>query len=305
MDCKRLSLQLKEVVGDSCVLAQAPMEKHTTWRIGGPADLLVIPKTVEDLKKSLQFAQNNSLPITVVGNGSNLLVLDGGIRGLVIKLGKGIKNVSLQGDLMIAGGGVMLPVLSRRALKASLSGLEFAAGIPATVGGAIVMNAGAHGKEIGSIIQEVETVDYQGREQKWLRDELSFSYRTSSLKSKNIIVSKAVFKLSPAEENDIAKCMDQGLASRKKTQPTGLPSAGSVFRNPPHHHAGKLIEKAGLKGYVSGGAAVSDKHANFIVNCGTATARDVLELIKIIQEHVSEQMGIMLAPEILILGEER
>ncbi|MDD4674681.1 MAG: UDP-N-acetylmuramate dehydrogenase [Syntrophaceticus schinkii] len=303
MNWQVLAQQLEEKV-DGRVFAQVPMKNYTTWRVGGPADLLVIPWTTGDVKKALLFAQEYCLPLTVIGNGSNLLVLDGGVRGLVIKLGRGLKGASLQGEMITAEGGVMLPALARMALKSSLSGLEFAAGIPATVGGGIIMNAGAFGKDIGSLVQEVETIDHQGKQQKWLQDELSFSYRSSSLKGRNLIILRAVFRLTPALKEDIAARMEANLAFRCKMQPTEFPSAGSVFRNPPHDYAGRLIEEVGLKGHRIGDAAVSPKHANFIVNCGSATAREILELIKTIQEQVSEQKGIMLAPEVLILGEE-
>lgn len=289
---------------DGQVLAQVPMKNFTTWRVGGPADLMIIPRTIGDIQVAVLFAQEYDLPITVVGNGSNLLVLDGGIRGLVIKLGGGLKDASLQGNTITAEGGVMFPALARMALEASLSGLEFAAGIPATLGGGLVMNAGAFGQDIGCLIEQVETINYQGKQQKWLKDELSFSYRSSSLQGQNLIILKAVLRLTPALREDIAARMEKNRTFRSKIQPVDFPSAGSVFRNPAYDYAGRLIEEVGLKGHRIGDAAVSPKHANFIINCGCATGREILELIKTIQQRVFEQKGIMLVPEVLILGEE-
>jgi UDP-N-acetylmuramate dehydrogenase len=249
------------------------------------------------------FAKEYGLPITVIGNGSNLLILDGGIRGLVIKLGE-FKDVSQKGDLITAEAGVMLPILSRMACKASLSGLEFAVGIPATLGGALVMNAGAFGQDLGSLVQEVEAIDYQGKQQRLSKDELSFGYRTSSLARQELIIIRAVLRLDPADKEEIAARMKANKTRRTKIQPAGLPSSGSVFRNPSQYYAGRLIEELGLKGKRIGDAMVSSKHANFIINCGCATGGEILTLIKTIQERVYEQKGIILVPEVLIIGEE-
>lgn len=286
------------------VLAQVPMKNYTTWRVGGPADLLIIPRTTGDIHEALLFAQEYGLPITVIGNGSNLLVLDGGIRGLVIKLAGGLKDAFLQGNILTAEGGITLPALARIALKSSLSGLEFAVGIPATLGGGLMMNAGAFGQDIGRLIQQVETINHQGKQRKWSKDELSFGYRSSSLQGQNLIILRAALRLTPALEEDIAVRMDTNRAFRSKIQPIELPSAGSVFRNPPQDYAGRLIEEVGLKGHRIGDAAVSPKHANFIVNCGCATGREILAIIKAVQERVFEQKGVLLIPEVLIIGEE-
>jgi UDP-N-acetylmuramate dehydrogenase len=288
---------------DCQVFVHASMRNFTTWRVGGPADLLITPHNKEDIKNSILFAKEYGLPITVIGNGSNLLVLDGGIRGLVIKLGE-FKGVSLQGEMITVEAGVMIPVLARMATKASLSGLEFAVGIPATLGGGLVMNAGAFGQSIGSLVQEIEAIDYQGKEQSLSKGELSFCYRSSSISGQELVVLRAVLRLIPAPKEDIASRMEINKAERAKIQPIGLPCAGSVFRNPPQDYAGKLIEELGLKGQRIGDAEVSSKHANFIVNCGCATGREILTLIKIIQERVFENKGIMLVPEVLIIGEE-
>jgi UDP-N-acetylmuramate dehydrogenase len=303
MDRQTLAQDLERKI-DGRVLVEAPLRHFTTWRVGGPADIMVIPHSAGDIKAALLFARENRLPVTVIGNGSNLLVLDGGIRGLVIKPGGGLKSVSLQEETITAEGGVMLSALARTALKASLSGLEFAGGIPATLGGGIMMNAGAFGQDIGSLIQQVETIDAQGKEQKWLKEQIAFSYRSSSFQGQDLIILKAVLRMTPAAREDIAARMERNNKVRNKIQPLGSPTAGSVFRNPAGHYAGKLIEEAGLKGRRIGGAAVSPKHANFIINCGGATGRDILELIKTIQNRVFEEKGIKLVPEVLVMGED-
>lgn len=302
MNLQALADQLEKKV-DCQVSVRVPMKNFTTWRAGGPADLMISPHHLEDIANSVLFAKEHGLPITVIGNGSNLLILDGGIRGLVIKLGK-FKDVSQKGELITVEAGVMLPALSKMACNASLSGLEFAVGIPATLGGALIMNAGAFGQDLGSLVQEVEAIDYQGNQQRLSKDELSFGYRTSSLARQDLIILRAVLRFDFANKEDIAACIQANKARRANIQPMGLPSAGSVFRNPSQNYAGRLIEELGLKGQRIGDAMVSLKHANFIINCGCATGGEILALIKTIQERVYEQKGIILDPEVLIMGEE-
>ena len=302
MNLQALADQLEKKV-DCQVSVHVPMKNFTTWRVGGPAELMINPHHIEDIENGVLFAKEYGLPITVIGNGSNLLILDGGIRGLVIKLGE-FKDVSQKGDLITAEAGVMLPVLTRMACNASLSGLEFAVGIPATLGGALVMNAGAFGQDMGSLVQEVETIDYQGNQQRLSKDELSFSYRTSSLARQELIILRTVLRFDPADKEEIAARMKENKARRTRIQPMGLPSAGSVFRNPSQNYAGRLIEELGLKGQRIGDAMVSTKHGNFIINCGCATGGEILTLIKTIQERVYEQKEIILVPEVLIIGEE-
>lgn len=286
------------------VLAQASMKNFTTWRVGGPADLLVVPHEKNDVREVLAFAGEFDLPVTVIGNGSNLLVLDGGIRGLVLKIGSGLNSVLIKGDLLVAEGGALLPALARQACSAGLSGLEFAAGIPASLGGAIMMNAGAFGKDIGSVVQNVETVRIDGTEIKWKREELTFCYRCSNLQRQELIVIKATLRLVPALREEIAARVERYLISRRMTQPLEFPTAGSVFRNPPGDYAGRLIESVGLKGFCLGDAQVSLKHANFIVNRGGATGQDIKALIELIQDRVFNEWGISLVPEVMIVGEE-
>ncbi|NPV29701.1 MAG: UDP-N-acetylmuramate dehydrogenase [Firmicutes bacterium] len=303
MDWNRLAEELGRKVRGR-VFPRASMKEHTTWRVGGPADLLLIPQTEDDVIRALDCAGENALPVTVIGNGSNLLVRDGGIRGLTLKIARGLTTCRVKEDKIEAGAGVLLPHLARLALRAELSGLEFALGIPASLGGALVMNAGAFGQQLGDLVREVQTVDLRGARRVWDHMQLSFSYRRSSLLEQNLIVLRAVLSLNPARASLIAERMKQNLARRRETQPLGLPTAGCVFRNPPGRYAGQLIEMAGLKGLRVGDAQVSPKHANFIVNLGNATAGQILALMELIQEKVRSQFGVNLEPEVRMVGEE-
>jgi len=303
MNWQELANELKQKI-EGQVMANAPMKQHTTWRVGGPADLLVIPRTVKDIHETLLFAKHHQLPIMAIGNGSNLLVLDGGIRGVVLKLGGGLKSQYVDGNFLVAEGGAMLPSLARMALNHSLSGLEFAVGIPATLGGAIFMNAGAFGQDIGSLVRQVEVIDFNGKQQVLSRNELTFGYRKSSLQDTNMIILRATLQLKPGKKDDIAASMEAKLSLRNNLQPLEYPTAGSVFRNPVGDYAGRLIEAAGLKGHSIGDAVISTKHANFIINRGNATGREILTLIRTIRERVFELEGVMLVPEVLIVGEE-
>ncbi len=286
------------------VIAFAPMREYTTWRIGGPADLLCNPRTEDDVIIALKFAEEYGLPVTVIGNGSNLLVRDGGIRGLALRIEGGLDSVQVEGNRVLAGAGILLPSLSRIALRAGLSGLEFAAGIPASLGGAVVMNAGAFGQCLGDLVLEVDVLEFDGNRRLLFGSDLLFNYRTSSLQDQKLIILKTVLQLISEDPSAIAERMENNLAYRKRTQPLNLPTAGSVFRNPPGHFAGELIELAGLKGARVGDAQVSPKHANFIVNLGNASARQVITLIEMIRERVMSQFGIELVPEIRLVGEE-
>jgi UDP-N-acetylmuramate dehydrogenase len=281
-----------------------PMKLHTTWRIGGPADFFVEPRGTDELVRALAFAREENLPVTVIGGGSNLLVKDGGIRGLVIKIGEGFARLEIEGDRVRAGAGVRLARLTGAAQEAGVGGFEFLAGIPGTVGGAVVMNAGAFGKAAGDLCEKVLAIDAGGRMQTLSRPELGFGYRTSSLQGKNLVVIEAAFRGTPREPAAIRTETDLLLKRRRATQPGGFPSAGSVFKNPPGASAGRLIEQAGAKGMRCGGAAVSPVHANFIVNLGEATARDVLSLIFKVKAAVKEKFAVELELEVQVLGED-
>lgn len=280
-------------------LRHEPLKKHTSLRIGGPADYLCAPKNCEELKEALRFALDKKIPWAAIGAGSNLLVLDRGFKGLVIKLTGGLKKITFSSNRLRVGAGVMLPQLVRATANKGLGGLEFLAGIPGSVGGAVIMNAGAWGKEIGSCIDEVKVVNAAGEESIWSQKQLKFKYRTSRLQNRPLVVTEAVFRLRPAKRRQIKEKIAEFLGRRRDHQPLGIPNCGSVFRNPKNDFAGRLIEAAGLKGLRVGDAQISSKHANFIVNLGEARARDVIKLITRIRRAVKPS----LEPEVRILLE--
>jgi len=285
------------------VLPNEPLKEHTTWRIGGPADLLVEPASREDLKTILRFVREKGLPFTVIGNGSNLLVSDTGVRGVVVKIGERMGAISVAGLSITAGAGAKLGRVAAVAQEAGLGGLEFAVGIPATVGGAVTMNAGANGSTIGDLVETVTVVDYAGQEKVYDRAALAFKYRYSRLQQLEVIVVEVVLGLTPDDPEAIRRRSYEYLQKRRRTQPLEYPSAGSVFKNPPDDAAGRLIELAGAKGLRIGDAMVSEKHANFIVNLGAAKASDVLSLIERVREMVRAKFGITLELEVKILGD--
>lgn len=280
-----------------------PLAPYTTWKIGGPADALLIPRTKRQLVEAMRFFHARRIPWTVVGRGSNLLVADKGIRGVVIKLGEPLETVRFEGNLVIAGGAYSFIKLSVMAGKEGLTGLEFAGGIPGSVGGAVYMNAGAHGSDVSRILKQAEILLDTGDLVTFQREDFQYAYRHSILQNKPGIVTEAVFQLEYGDRKEIAAAMAAYKDRRLRTQPLQLACAGSVFRNPAGHHAAKLIEEAGLKGLRAGGAEVSTLHANFIVNTGQATADDVVTLINLVRSKVLEQYGIELQPEVLVVGE--
>jgi len=285
------------------VQIQAPLAPYTTWKIGGPADALIIPETRDGLVAALSILHRHGVPWHVLGRGSNTLVTDKGVRGAVIKLGEGFEEVRFEGETVTAGAAFSFIKLSVLAGKEGLTGLEFAGGIPGTVGGAVYMNAGAHGSDVSRIFQSADIVWEDGSSAVLEKEEMKFAYRHSVLQEKRGIVTRAVFRLRKGNRTEIAAAMASYKDRRMRTQPLKEPCAGSVFRNPPGDHAARLIEAAGLKGLRHGGAQVSTLHANFIVNLGGATAEDVLTLIEEIQRTVEEKYGIRLVPEVLLMGE--
>jgi UDP-N-acetylmuramate dehydrogenase len=276
---------------------------YTTWKIGGPADCLVIPQTKEQVAAAIQFLYERGVPWTVIGRGSNLLVSDKGIRGVVIKLGNALETLRFDGAMVYAGGSYSFIKLSVLAAKEGLTGLEFASGIPGSVGGAVYMNAGAHGSDVSRILKQAEVILDTGELVTMQAEDLQYAYRHSILQTMPGIVTEAVFELQVGERKEIAGAMAAYRDRRLRTQPLQLACAGSVFRNPEGGFAAKLIEEAGLKGKRVGGAEISKLHANFIVNTGDATAEDVLTLISEVQLIVQKQYGISLVPEVLMLGE--
>ncbi|HHY74528.1 MAG TPA: UDP-N-acetylmuramate dehydrogenase [Bacillus bacterium] len=285
------------------VLVNEPLKNHTTMKVGGPADLFIEPTSVEGVIKAIKLIQEAGLPITPIGRGSNLLVLDGGIRGVVLKLGEGLSRLEIEGTIARVGGGYSLVSLASTISKKGLSGLEFAGGIPGSVGGAVYMNAGAHGADISKILEKALVVFRDGSYEWLSNEEMKYSYRTSVLqKEKPGIVVEAVFQLKTGDRDTIVREMQKNKDYRRETQPWNYPCAGSIFRNPLPNYAGQLVEKAGLKGYTIGGAKVSEMHGNFIVNTGTATAIDVLHLIKYIQKVILEKYDIKLETEVEVIG---
>jgi len=282
---------------------QEPMSRHTSWRIGGPAEIFVEPAGLEDLRRVLVYAQNRNLPVTVIGNGTNLLVSDRGIRGLVIQLGPGLSGLEVRGNEIYAEAGVSLPRLANRALRHGLAGFEILAGIPGTVGGALLMNAGANGCSVGDRVLRVEALDYAGNRMVFERFELKFMYRESCLSRRRVIVTGALFNGIPADREEIKSKMEEYQSRRRNTQPLEWPNAGSVFKNPPGDSAGRLIELAGCKEMRVGAIQVSSKHANFFINLGNGTAEDVLRLVEEVRRKVEEKCGVKLLLEVQKLGE--
>ncbi|MCF6137014.1 UDP-N-acetylmuramate dehydrogenase [Pseudalkalibacillus berkeleyi] len=287
------------------VTENEPLAKHTTMKIGGPADLLIEPNTIQDLEKAIRIIKENHLQWTAIGRGSNLLVSDGGIEGVVIKLGKGLDHLEENGEEITVGGGYSLVKLSTIMSRKGLSGLEFASGIPGSLGGAVFMNAGAHGSDMSEILVKAHILFEDGT-MEWLsNEEMEFSYRTSILQRKPGICLEAVLSLKEGNREQITAIMQKNKDYRKETQPWNYPCCGSVFRNPLPEHAGHLIESSGLKGHSIGGAQISDLHANFIVNTGDATAKDVLDLIDLVKNTIKDKYDIHMETEVEMIGREK
>ena len=279
------------------------LARHTTMKIGGPADLFIEPTSIEGLKKTMQIVQKYRVNWRAIGRGSNLLVSDQGIEGVVIKLGNNLKDMKLDGTQLTVGAGYSIVALAVLISKKGLSGLEFASGIPGSVGGAVYMNAGAHGSDISKILTDAHILFEDGSLQWLTNDEMEFSYRTSVLQKKRPgIVVEARFQLTEGDKEQIVAVMQKNKDYRKVTQPYDSPCAGSIFRNPLPHFAGKLVEEAGLKGFQIGGAQISEMHGNFIVNAGNAKASDVLQLIEYVKKTIMEKYNIQMETEVEIIG---
>lgn len=290
-----------EVQGE--VLFDEPLRLYTSLRIGGPADILVSPAGVADLRTVMRLTHWHRVPVTIIGHGTNVLVADEGVAGCVVRIGRSMGAISHMAGGLRAEAGVPLPKLAREAARLGLAGLEFAGGIPGTVGGAVVMNAGAHDADISKIVSEIETVNAGGEINALTAAQMDYGYRTSALRRDHTLaVAAAAFRLLPGDQNVIYERMQAFAARRRRTQPQGQPSAGSVFQNPPGGYAGRLIEQCGLKGTAVGGAAVSPLHANFIVNTGGASAGDVMALISLIRQRVAEMCGVHLELELELIG---
>ncbi len=293
----------EKILGTENVLVDEPMYKHTTFKIGGKADFFLTPQTEKQLVDAYVAAKNQGLPVLILGNGSNLLVGDKGIRGVVICPFKKLDKIEIAGNEMFAECGALLARASSEALKASLSGLEFASGIPGTIGGGIYMNAGAYGYELKDITKSVRFMDEEGKIFEVDAASCEFGYRTSIFAKKGYTILGCTFKLEVGDPEKIRESINNFTVQRVSKQPVEKPSAGSVFKRPEGFFAGTLIEQAGLKGFSVGGAQVSEKHAGFIINTGDATALDVARLIKHIQDTVYKKDGVRLETEIKMVGE--
>lgn len=296
--CSRKTMKIPNFIERGTLLAQ-----YTSYRVGGPAAYFAVTGNFDQLKQALSFAADHYLDIFILGRGTNLLVADSGYRGMVIRLTKDFARILIEDETIVAGGGAQLALVASAAARNSLTGFEWAAGIPGTVGGAVKMNAGAHGFSIADILSYVLVYNLKIRELEKKRPaELGLGYRASKLENYELII-EAGFRLKKGEPEKIKKLMESYFKERKAKQPLGERSAGSVFKNPPGDYAARLIEKAGLKGKTIGGAQVSTKHANFIINLGNATASDIYNLMKLVQQEVYNQFKVMLEPEIVLLGD--
>ena len=298
----QLIAALRAFAREDQILVDEPMSRHTTFRVGGPADVLFLPERADQVRLALEAARTADVPAIVIGNGSNLLVRDKGIRGLVIALGEGFSEVRFDGDLVEAQAGVSLARLAAAAQAHGLAGLEFASGIPGTLGGGCAMNAGAYGGQLSDVLIDTMVL-MDGTERTLTRDEMQMGYRTTLPLREGGIVLSARFRLTPDDPEAILARMKDLNARRRDKQPLNYPSAGSTFKRPEGHFAGALIEQAGLKGRRVGGAQVSEKHAGFVINTGDATAADVLALIEVIRDEVEARFGVRLEPEVRIIGE--
>ena len=294
--------ELQNVMGGSGIFMEEPMKKHTTFRVGGPADVLVQPDETA-LEAILALCRQYHVPYSFIGNGSNLLVGDKGIRGVVIEMTDPMGNIEVDGTKITAQAGAMLSKIANTAASNGLGGMEFAAGIPGSVGGAVVMNAGAYGGEMKDIIEKVYVLDENGAQLELDRDALDLGYRHSCIPEKKYIVTKVVLELVPRNEAEIRSEMKELNEKRAEKQPLQYPSAGSTFKRPEGYFAGKLIMDAGLRGYQVGGAQVSEKHCGFVINKGDATAADICQLMRDVSDKVQAQFGVVLEPEVKMIGE--
>ena len=295
--------KLQKMLGEAKVLVKEPMASHTTFRIGGPADYFVMPETIEELANVLKLCREENIPYFILGNGSNLLVGDQGFRGVVIQLYKNFDGLCIEGTKVTAKSGAMLIRVAKESAKAGLTGLEFASGIPGTIGGAMVMNAGAYGGEMKDVVTSVTVLTKNGDIKTLSGEEMNFRYRGSVIEDEGYIVLEAEMELKEGNLEEIQERMAELTVQRKTKQPIEYPSAGSTFKRPEGYFAGKLVQDAGLRGFQVGGAQVSEKHCGFVINAGGATAADVMQLMKEVSEKVQKEFGVTLEPEVKRIGE--
>ncbi|WP_342400357.1 UDP-N-acetylmuramate dehydrogenase [Weizmannia sp. FSL W8-0676] len=300
---KTILQDLRSLIYPREILEDEPLSKYTFTKTGGKADILIFPETYEEVQKTVRFASLNGVPYTILGNGSNLIIKDGGIRGIVLILTK-LAKISHAGNDITAQCGAAIIDVSRYALKQNLTGLEFACGIPGSVGGALYMNAGAYGGEIKDVLKSALVLTKTGKMKRLEKSDLSFQYRKSSIAENGEIALEGTFSLKPGDAQEIKAKMDELTYLRESKQPLEYPSCGSVFKRPPGYFAGKLIQDSGLQGKRIGGVEVSTKHAGFMVNVGGGTATDYMNLIKFVQKTVKEKFGVDLETEVKIIGED-
>ena len=293
---------LKQIVGENSILENENMASHTTFKCGGNASLYIAPNSIDELVKVLEVLREEDYPYMVIGNGSNLLVKDSGYDGAIVEVDKKIGEIDVRGEEIIVEAGAKLSKVATIAMESDLAGFEFAHGIPGNMGGAVVMNAGAYGGEMKDVLKWVKVVDQNGEIKTLENDELELGYRTSKVMKEKMIVLEACIKLELGIMGEIADVMALLMSKRKASQPLEYPSAGSTFKRPEGYYAGKLVQDAGMKGYRVGDAMVSEKHSGFVINCGNATATDVIQVIKDVQAKVKEDFGVDLEPEVRIIG---
>lgn len=295
--------QLIQIIDAKRVLTQEPLGKHTTFRVGGPADYFVMPRKTEEVQAVLELCRHAQMPYYILGNGSNLLVSDKGYRGVIIQIYKEMNEIQVTGDCIKAQAGALLSKVGSVALEAGLAGFEFASGIPGTVGGAVVMNAGAYSGEMKDILANATVLTPEGEVLKLTNEELELGYRSSIILRKGYIVLEAEYQLTAGDKEVIRARMDELKVQRVTKQPLEYPSAGSAFKRPKGYFAGKLIQDAGLRGFQVGGAQVSEKHCGFVINKDHATAEDIAALMSQVSEKVMQEFGVTLEPEVKRLGE--
>lgn len=296
--------RLKEFTAGENIRTDVEMKDHTTFRTGGSADVFVTPQSITEAAEIVRFLLNEKIPYTVIGNGSNILVSDRGYRGCIVCMGHGTDDIKIEGDKVTAGAGAILSKVAYAAYEKGLTGLEFASGIPGSLGGAVVMNAGAYGGEMKDVVSTVTLFDTKTSGTVTLTcDQMGFGYRKSIVRP-GYVVLEAVLKLSEGDRTEIKSTMDDLATRRRQKQPLEFPSAGSTFKRPEECFAGKLIEDSGLKGYCIGGAKVSEKHCGFVINTGTATTDDIIGLMKHIRKTVNERFNVMLESEVVLIGED-
>lgn len=304
MGLKEIKDLLMNKIDEEYIIENVPMAEHTSFKAGGNADMMVIPQNVDELKYVLQTLADSDYPYMILGNGSNILVKDGGYRGVMVKMGSGFDYVNVDGCRVECGAASLLSVAAKAAANAGLTGFEFASGIPGSIGGAVFMNAGAYDGEMKFVLEKARIISKDGKEDKYMTaEELDMGYRHTVLHESGEIVVEAVLKLEEGNIDEIKAKIADLTAKRNSKQPVAFPSAGSFFKRPTGYFAGKLVQDAGLKGLTVGGAQVSELHSGFVINIGGATATDILQLMEIVQQTVMDKFGVMLEPEVRIIGE--